>query len=655
MSDISIPGISNNNGINTSRMVEDLMEVERIPVRRMETQVETFEGQREAWQSMGRALARLRDTSRTLYGFENPFRERIAASSDESILGAVATRQAEEGIEELTVLQTAGRDRFASSSVDREFRVPSGYYEFTVGDETRSFRFGGGDLRRFAEEMNSRLDELVRATVVPDTANTHVLVVEGRQEGASARLGFGGDAVGLLEEIGMLASARPDESVALLQDEPLRLEPGGRRELPLERPFAIRPGMVLRFEARTEEVVREPWTEQTIPTGPDLPEPGSITFGDVTITDDRLGLDLPEPEIPEPPPVVEDNRAMSIIGGGVNQSLPAIPESSAFQGVEIAAADLVSSTTGFTFHNRNTDRAIEIRNIEILDPTQRGDSAPRNALDTARDARILYSGIEIQRSSNEIDDLIPGVTLNLRRASDDPVEIDVQPDREFAKDSIIEFIGFYNQVVRDINIYTRTDQDLVDQIEYFDDSERETMEERLGIFQGDSSLNQLRTRMQTIMMNPYDTGNDSAIRLLAQIGISTNASGTGGGFDASRLRGYLEINESVLDDALANDFEATGRLFGRDTDGDLVMDTGVAVALEQFVAPYVRTGGIVANRTDSLNTRIDQTQDRITQYNERLEDYEQQLRVDFGRMEGLMQQLQENSQALDRLGGPSDQ
>jgi flagellar hook-associated protein 2 len=334
-------------------------------------------------------------------------------------------------------------------------------------------------------------------------------------------------------------------------------------------------------------------------------------------------------------------------------NLPELPENQTFQTVEVPVADLLSRTSGFEFQNRNTDRILEIRNIQILDPSQRGDAAPRNALDSARDARIRFNGIEITRDSNEIDDLIPGVTLNLRRASPDPVEVDVQPDRESAKDAIIQMVGRYNQMVRDINIYTRSEQSLIDQIEYFDDAERETMRERLGIFQGDSSLNQLRQRMQTIMMNAYDTGPESPYDLLAQIGISTNASGASGNVDMSRLRGYLEINEAQLDEALTRDFEGVGRLFGSDTDGDLVVDRGVAVALDQFVNPYVRTGGVVAGRESSLDTQISQTEDRISRYNDRLEDYEQELRSDFGRMEGMMNQLEDSSQALERLPSPS--
>ncbi len=635
--------------MDTSKMVDDLMEVERIPVRRMERQVETYETQRQTWQSLSRQVGRLRDTARSLYGFENPFRDRIASSSNESIIRATATRQASEGLDEVTVLQTAGRDRFASHPLATDYRVPSGKYDFSVGEESRSFRFTGGSLRDFASEINRRMEGIVKATVVPNTSTSSVIIFEGQREGAEAQLNFGEDAVSFMEEIGVLTQPRPEKSISLLHDETLLLEPGSSEQLRLPAPFDIEEGMVLRFQARSENLEREEWTPPDAPPGVEPDTPGETTLKDVTVRNELLGFDLPEPEVPQPPPFREDNQAMSILGGGTEQALPALPTSDSFTKVEIPASELLTRTTGFTFQNRNTHRNLEVRNIEILDPNIRSGSVPVNALETARDARLEYSGVEIQRNSNEIDDLIPGVTLSLRRSSPEPVEIDVQPDRERGKEKIIEFIGYYNQVIRDINIYTRTEQTLIDQIEYFSESERETMEERLGIFQGDSSLNQLRNRMQTIMMNPYDTGPEGSFRLLSQIGISTNASGAGSGYDASRLRGYLEINESVLDDALARDFQSAGLLFGRDSDGDLSVDSGAAVALEQFVTPYVRTGGIIAGRTDGINTRIDQTQNRITRYNDRLEDYEQQLRIDFGRMEGMMQQLEESSQALDRL------
>lgn len=653
MSDISIPGISNNRGMDTNKMVEDLMEVERIPVRRMEREVEQFQLQRETWQSLGRTLSALRDSSRRLYGFENPFRDRLAESSNTSALTASASRQAPEGITELTVLETAGRDRMASASLERSTRVPAGNYQFQLGEVSRSMRFSGGTLREFADQINRRVQDVVRANVVPNTSTTEIIIFEGMGEGADQRLTFHQDALTMAKEFGVLRESQPSGMIQLLQDTPVRLDPGAQETLSLPERFQVTDAMILTLEVRTIEAPQERPELPPLPPGPTVPSPGSVTFQGVTVENERPDLGLPAvPERDEPPQLVENNQVMTLVDRGDQKALPEFPVSEEFTTVTLPAHQLLQNLESFQLNNQNTDRVVEVRNIRVQDPTAVDEGlVAANPLQTARDARILYSGIEITRSSNEVDDLIPGVTLQLRRPSTEPIEVEVRPNREAAKDAIIEFIGFYNQVIRDINIYTRNDSSILDQIDHFTDAERETMERRMGIFQGESTLSQLRTRMQTVLMDPYPTGDDSTLRLLAEIGISSNASGLGGGVDTSRMRGYMEINESQLDRALNEQFSYVGRLFGFDTTGDLVANSGAAVAMERFATPYVQTGGIIASRSSSINSRISQAETRLSRINEQLERTEQRLRSEFGRMDGALQQLQEQSRSLDNLQG----
>ncbi len=648
MSDIIIPGISTNRNLDTDKMVEDLMAIERIPVERLEAQVDEYETQKETWQSMGRVLSALRDTSRSLYGFESPFRERIAESSDTAAVTATATRQAREGITRLEVLETAGRDRFASSPVDKEYRVPEGRYTFRVGEEDVTVRYSGGSLENFSEAINRRAGDLVETTVIPNTADTRVILFESTQEGAGNALLFEGDARPLAVALGVIGETS-DRQTQPVGADPVTVQPGETLPIALEGPFTIERGMELTYDVRVIELEREEFVPPPLPPGPDTPDPGTMTFEGITIRNIPAPLDLPEPERVEPPPYVQDNTVLFATVGGSDRPLPDITPGTDFRTVRVDASTLGDRVDGFALRNRNTHRVVEVKNLRISDPSVRGDTVPLNAIDTARDARMRFSGIEIVRPTNTIDDLVPGVTVTLVRPSEDEVEINVAPDRESTKDAIIEFVGYYNQVVRDVNIYTRTDGQLIDEIEYFTDDEREQYTERLGLFQGDSSLNQLKSRLQTIMMNPYPTSAGPTVQLLAQIGISTNASGSGGGFDATRLRGYIEIDEETLDTALETNYPAIAELFGQDTDGDLIVDSGVAFSVEQFSAPYVQTGGIVSSRTDSLDTRISQAEDRIVRYNDRLVDTEARYRSEFGRMEGAMQQMQDNANTFDNL------
>ncbi|MEW5814143.1 MAG: flagellar filament capping protein FliD, partial [Spirochaetota bacterium] len=224
-----------------------------------------------------------------------------------------------------------------------------------------------------------------------------------------------------------------------------------------------------------------------------------------------------------------------------------------------------------------------------------------------------------------MDNVIPGVTLELNKESDKSIKLSIDPDRKSIKDSVIAFIGYYNQLLTNIQIFTRTDENIVDSVEYFTEEEKKKAKERLGVLQGDVTLMQLKSRLQQIMMDPYPAGENAQISLLAQIGVSTNAAplARSGGMDASKLRGYLEINEQILDGVLKNNLPAVQKLFGNDTDGDLVIDSGVAYAVDIHARPYIQSGGIIAQRLNNLETQIGRANQEIENYNKKLAQKEQ--------------------------------
>jgi flagellar hook-associated protein 2 len=204
-------------------------------------------------------------------------------------------------------------------------------------------------------------------------------------------------------------------------------------------------------------------------------------------------------------------------------------------------------------------------------------------------------------------------------------------------------------VLTEINILTSNQESVIEEISYFEEGEREAAREKLGLFQGESTFMQLKNRIQRIVASPYETSAGDRLSMLSQMGISTNASGFGGSVTRSRLRGYLEVDESQLDSVLESRLPAVKQLFGRDTDGDMVVDSGLAYEMNQYVRNYTQTGGVIATRISGIENRISETNEDINDFKDRLERKEQDLQRKYGRMESNLGQLEKSQQAIENF------
>jgi flagellar hook-associated protein 2 len=291
MSDISIPGVTNK--YNTTQMIEEIMKLERIPVDRMENDLELYEFQRQSWRDLNVRMSRVRDAARSLYGFQNPFNNRVASSSDEFYLTATATREAMEGVTEIEVTSVATADRLLSSSLDENFTVPEGDYGFQIGEEEISLRFRGGSLTSFADAVNRRSRGLLKASAIRNSADTIVFSLEATRTGAANRLFFEKTTETLAKEMGLLRESessafnyKPELEDLRAWDTPLNnslfrstengleMLPGaeGRLSLPLSR--EEKADMVLEFSVSVKTLPKDSLPPPAAPPGPDIPPRG---------------------------------------------------------------------------------------------------------------------------------------------------------------------------------------------------------------------------------------------------------------------------------------------------------------------------------------------------------------------------------------------
>ena len=650
MSEIFVPGI--NSRFNTERIVEDLMRLERIPRDRAERNVERLQDHRAHWQEIGRRTNSLRDSARNLFGFQNPFNDRLVRSGDSAVLTGTAIRGALEQERTFTISQIAQADRFLSSTLDPDFRVESGVYTFSVGDEEISFDFRGGTLREFTDALNRRGRDTLQASLITVRPGTTSLLIESRITGEENRMNFSGAALALGEQVGMVG--RVNDSRLFFTDGVVHANAGASSEIAMNFQAPPNGNWVLRFETSTTVRPGEPWTVPQPPPGPSIPSAGSISHGGIVIQNEPSSVNLPLWSPPQPPPRVDNMNLLSVtFSDGSSARLPPISDSPGFNTHEFQLGDLARGRTIVSLNlvNNNTHRDVNIRNVQVFDPNALGGVQPLNPVSTAQDAIIAMEGIEIRRPSNQIDDLLPGVTITARRASDRPVTLQVEPDREAIKDAIISFVGNYNRLISEINILTRSDDRVVDELTFLTPQEREEALERLGAFSGDSTLNHMRNNLMRIIGNPFPTSAGRELAMLSQMGIGTDLrwGGASGGIDVSRLRGYLEIDERALDNAIETNLIAVRELFGSDTTGNRLVDTGVAFEVDALTTPFTQVGGLISLMTGTIDTRVNQENRRIENMDRQLGQREVDLRRQYAQMEDAFRRMEQMTNSLDRF------
>ena len=626
---------------------------------------------KKVWQNLNRKISTFRDSARELYSFQNPFENKNADSSDSSVLTATAARDAVVEKRNIKVIKTAKSDKFISRPVDRDFKLKSGNYVFKIGDRDIAVNFRGGSLKNFSEIINREAPDYLKSSIIKVDTDKVYFVLESKKTGAENQLHFEKEALTFAENTGLvekkISSRRDitlsadnikqwnkvlDEKSYSLKEKTIDINPGKELLIPFIPPVAADDKLVLEMKVRISDIPETEYNPPSPPAGPEIPEPGSLTYEDITVKNEAFKIDLPEWEVPPPPEKIEDLSVVFLSTGGSVKSLPELADTEDEQIIRINLKDFGNTFSSLNLRNRNTHKIINFSDIVIFNPEERGDYTPVNAVSNASDAELELDGIRITRTTNEIDDLIPGVTLNLKSESSRNIEIDVKPDSESIKNTIINFVGNYNNLLTEIQILTRNSQEIIDEIDYFSDEEREKAQERLGLLQGEISLTQLKNRMQRIMMNSYPWNEDNTLSMLAEIGISTNSSG-GGGLSTAKLRGYMEINEEKLDSVIESSGEDLKNLFGNDTDNDLVIDSGLAYTADSYTRGYNETGGIIALKISTIDRNIKRNDLDIENYNKKLEKTEQDLRRKYGMMEGALQEMEKTSKSLQNFNSSS--
>lgn len=177
-------------------------------------------------------------------------------------------------------------------------------------------------------------------------------------------------------------------------------------------------------------------------------------------------------------------------------------------------------------------------NSLTINSTLSGGSAPTMTdLQPAVDATVtLGSGanaINVTRSTNVFQDLIPGVTMNLASAdANKPVTVTVSRDTQGIESKIQKLVGQYNNAVDFFNTQFKFDPET----------------KTGGTLVGDFTLSNIQSQIADVFSSSV-AGPSAGYKSLAEIGISTGADGK------------LTFDQTAFEAALANNPDAVTQVF----------------------------------------------------------------------------------------------
>lgn len=259
----------------------------------------------------------------------------------------------------------------------------------------------------------------------------------------------------------------------------------------------------------------------------------------------------------------------------------------------------------------------------------------------AKDASLTLNGIDVTRSSNEIDDLIGGTTLKLQGAGE--VNLEINLDAEKAVKAMESFVANYNDLMDYINIrsseksYNYSDKPNSDvKAKPEDDISR-----RKGLLASDSLLWQTKSSLRQIISYPHGTKDDS-FRMLSEIGITTESADFG-------KSGKLEFNSTKFMEAMAADPSGVQKLVKDMADGVDAKLEGVISTSNTEVGGTVAKKGRVPSQISTWENEVSLIQKRIKDHETKLTTQQANMYKQYAQMEQRLAKLQAQSSSLSSI------
>ncbi|USD36251.1 flagellar filament capping protein FliD [Ferrimonas sp. SCSIO 43195] len=241
-----------------------------------------------------------------------------------------------------------------------------------------------------------------------------------------------------------------------------------------------------------------------------------------------------------------------------------------------------------------------------------------------QDAKFKLNGIDISSSTNYVEDVIDGVSLELMETHEagKSSTITVDNDTESTMDAVKDFVNSYNKLMSEIAGLTQSlgatveaESDIGKDDEDEDSEDAKQIEEdQLGVLKGDSSIRMLKGSLQNVLF----TASDNGMRL-GDVGIELDRNGK------------LTIDEDKLEKALKSDSASVEKMF--------TSDNGYLNRLDKVMDPFTKRDGFIDMKKDNIDSRIERLEDDIASHDYRMKQTYDRYLAQFTAMEGYISSM----------------
>ncbi len=239
------------------------------------------------------------------------------------------------------------------------------------------------------------------------------------------------------------------------------------------------------------------------------------------------------------------------------------------------------------------------------------DGANLTEIRAAEDAALTIDGFSVTSSSNQIQDAISGVSLNL--TGEGSATLDVARDDAAITSSVQAFADAFNALRDEID------------------------SQRSGHLEADGTLLAVEQAiLGELNKGQAITGSNSTY--LSEVGIALDKAGR------------IQVDSVELQTALDNDFRSFANLLA-------APDEGFTFRLDELASGFLETDGLIDAREDGLNNTISRYEDQKENLEFRLEIIEKRIRAQFTALDTLVSNLNATgsflSQQLSSIVGNS--